>query len=135
MLYKVNDKKRYSILCLTLLAKGFLCTVGSTITVGQDVLQRVEGVPGLGRGYSTTTNTFLSSCLEVKESELEHSYNYECEFGCDFGIGQIICLYCKRKTDIAEFPLTFLFPSFLLFVLIVDNQNMRQSSPLYPHYE
>ena len=103
MLYKVNDKKRYSILCLTLLAKGFLCTVGSTITVGQDVLQRVEGVPGLGRGYSTTTNAFLSSCLEVKESELEHSYNYECEFGCDFGIGQINVSIAKEKLILLNF--------------------------------
>lgn len=41
---------------------------------------RIRGVPDLGRGYSTTTNTFLSSCLNVHGSVHEDSYNYEYYF-------------------------------------------------------
>lgn len=80
MLYPIRDKKRHLGLCLLLFAKELLCTTGSSVTVGQEVLRRVEGVPGLGRGYSATTNTFLSSCLEVNESEIDHSYDFEFQF-------------------------------------------------------
>ena len=72
----------YRWLILSLLLADNLTVVFSKPTTLRPyaMQERINGVPGLGRGYSTTTNTFHASCLNINGTVNEESYNYECEF-------------------------------------------------------
>ena len=52
---------------------------GLSVTINSDVLKKMEGIPVLGRGYSVSTNTLHSTCLEVDLTANGQSYNYQCE--------------------------------------------------------
>lgn len=59
------------------------CTIPSAIAVPTTIRGGVllDGVlPTLGRGYSLTTNTFQSSCLDVGGNHTEKSYDFECKY-------------------------------------------------------
>ena len=64
---------------LFLLGCLFHLSQGVPTTIGGDILLGATGVPSLGRGYSITTNTFQSSCLDVGGNHTETSYNYDCK--------------------------------------------------------
>ena len=54
--------------------------VGMPMIIRNDAVQLMDGVAVLGRGYSTTTNSFQGTCLEVNGTLVNKSYNYECKF-------------------------------------------------------
>ncbi len=55
-----------------------LATSSST-KISNALLQQIEGIPDLGRGYSLTTNTLQSSCLEIDGSIEAQSFDYDCK--------------------------------------------------------
>jgi hypothetical protein len=46
-------------------------------TLKYDVVSRMKGAPVLGRGFSLTTNSLHSSCLDLDGVEEDQLYNYE----------------------------------------------------------
>ena len=69
------------IIRLTTLIVGSLnipTTDGSVITISDERARSLDAVPVLGRGYSTATNSFRSTCLMVEEVTTP-SYNYDCK--------------------------------------------------------
>lgn len=69
-------------LAFTLLAGSLQlqCVESVPITLKYDTIQRMEGIPILGRGYSATTNSFQSSCLDVNGTVEDQLFNYDCKF-------------------------------------------------------
>lgn len=73
-------------LCVTILVKRAFIADGMSTKIEYIDLKKMKGVPSLGRGYGATTNSLFSTCLEVNDAAIEHSYNYECEFNTIFYI-------------------------------------------------
>ena len=46
--------------------------------ISDDRVRNLDVTPVLGRGYSVMTNSFQSTCLDVKETTIP-SFNYECK--------------------------------------------------------
>ena len=51
---------------------------GNPYVISDDRVRNLDVTPVLGRGYSVMTNSFQSTCLDVKETTIP-SFNYECE--------------------------------------------------------
>ena len=65
---------------VTVLALSFpTATDGNPYVISDDRVRNLDVTPVLGRGYSVMTNSFQSTCLDVKETTVP-SFNYECEF-------------------------------------------------------
>lgn len=47
-------------------------------TISDDRVRSLDITPSLGRGYSINTNSFQSTCLDVKDTTVP-SYNYKCK--------------------------------------------------------
>ena len=78
----MGNKMHHLILYVLLLAEGLRYVVSLPTTIGKDAIQQITGSPALGRGYSISTNSLLSSCLNItskNETEHSHSYNFDCE--------------------------------------------------------
>ena len=65
----------------TFLVRG---VTGLASTISSDLLRRIEGVPDLGRGYSLTTNSLQSSCLDITGAIEAQSFDFECKCECEF---------------------------------------------------
>jgi hypothetical protein len=53
---------------------------GKSTTIHANTLQRANGIPALGRGYSVTTNSMHATCLDVENTVSEQPYNFDCEW-------------------------------------------------------
>ena len=53
-------------------------TKSNPYTISDDRIRGLDITPVLGRGYSINTNSFQSTCLNVKDTTVP-SYNYECK--------------------------------------------------------
>jgi hypothetical protein len=79
-----------------LLAGGFQllqCVESIPTTLKYDAIERMEGIPILGRGYSTMTNSFQSSCLEVNGTVEDQLFNYDCKFFMPVLVLVLVLLY------------------------------------------
>ena len=54
---------------------------GAPIIIDSGTLERAEGSPTLGAGYTITNNVFYSSCLDFNDLNIvsPDSYNHECK--------------------------------------------------------
>ncbi len=62
----------------TFLALCVAYAVGNPYVIADDRVRNLDVTPVLGRGYSIMTNSFQSTCLDVKETNIP-SFNYECK--------------------------------------------------------
>ena len=67
-----------SLVCL-LVVERFQYASCMPTTIADELIQQIDGVPVLGRGYTITTNSFQASCFDVNGTVAEHSYNYDCK--------------------------------------------------------
>lgn len=72
-------KQQYISLIILLLAGRSLNVVDSYSTViDSTLLDSVHGVPTLGKGYTLTSNSFLSSCLDIHDTSKQEALDFEC---------------------------------------------------------
>ena len=69
-----------SLVFVTIIERDNAFVTGKPTTITYDLVEDVDGMPVLGRGYSLTTNSFLSSCFDVNGTTVEDSYHYDCKF-------------------------------------------------------
>ena len=65
-----------------LLMAGFHCCVlGAPLTIEYNDLQMLEGSASIGRGYTFSTNSFQSTCMNMTGdvTSIQESYNYDCK--------------------------------------------------------
>ena len=76
---KMSFVKQWLSFSLLLLTRDIRYSTSLPFTVENNVVRRMEGTAVLGRGYSTTTNSFQSTCLNINGIATHSSYNYDCE--------------------------------------------------------
>ena len=62
----------------------------ATYILSDDRVRSLDFTPALGRGYSLSTNTFQSTCLDIDVTSVP-SYNYDCEC-CSPLFSDYICI-------------------------------------------
>merc|ERR1719162_527301 len=74
---KFTNSKQWPLFSLLILTRCLLYSTSSPFTVKNNVVRIMEGTAVLGRGYSTTTNSFQSTCLNINGIATHPSYNYD----------------------------------------------------------
>lgn len=76
----LNRSPQHLILSALLLVGSIRSVFSLPITIKSDIVRKADGAPGLGRGYSLTTNTVYSNCLNSTLNETEHSNSYNFDY-------------------------------------------------------
>ena len=83
----------YFSLCALVVASLLPSVTTSPYVISDDRVRSLDITPVLGRGYSIMTNSFQSTCLDVKNTTVP-SYNYDCKYNSNYNFyfqGSFLC--------------------------------------------
>lgn len=66
---------------LILILAGLHSALGAPLTIKYDSVKNLQGSASIGRGYTFSTNSLQSTCMNITSSTIsQDSYNYECKW-------------------------------------------------------
>ena len=84
---------------LILMLAGLHSALGAPLTIKYDSVKNLQGSASIGRGYTFSTNSLQSTCMNITSSTIsQDSYNYECKW--NEGI-------CNANANANEFKLFY----------------------------